>query len=251
MTKDVNFLEFYSSFTSSTSLMSFLNGIPLTPFMLATLLKLLIQSDHHLLSKGTPCWNQQSSTTKTRQSEHLRRFWIHNIQNQTVIFSTKFADLTVILILSDITQIMMSFKTHLKFYINIMHDILISWVCSLLNQSWFTISQQGQIKRKSRTWSQRLFQAHYFFLTESSFQEHSFWASKTKLTLKMRDNVEGSSSLKQHLPCQSNITAVVFSKQLKLSVINCAHSTLTPFEISLLRQYNSSCLPKAVKAECY
>ena len=46
-------------------------------------------------------------------------------------------------------------------------------------------------------------------------------------------NVEGDSSSKQYLFCQGNITAVVFPKQLKLSVTNCTHSALTSFEIRL------------------
>ena len=82
-------------------------------------------------------------------------------------------------------------------------------------------------------WSQRLFQTHYSFLTGSSFQKHDFWVSRTKLALKMRGNVESSSLLKQHLFCWGNITAVVFPKQLKLSVINCAHSVLTSSGIRL------------------
>ena len=137
----MNFSEFYNSFTSSTNLMSLLNNTSLTPFMLMTLLKLLIQNNHHLLSKGTPHQNQQLSTTKTRQSGHLRKFWIHNIQNQAITFSTRFTDLIVILILSDITQIAINSKTYLKFYMNIMHNILINQICSLLNQNWFIISQ--------------------------------------------------------------------------------------------------------------
>ena len=140
MTKNVNFLEFYSSFTSFISLKSFLNNISLTSFILATLQELLIQSDCHLLSKGIPCQNQQSSITKIRQSECLRRFWICNIQNQAIAFNTKFADLTVTLILSDITQTVMSSKMHLKLYRNIMHDILTNQICSLLNWDWFAIS---------------------------------------------------------------------------------------------------------------
>ena len=137
----MNLSKFYSSFTSFTSLMFSLNGISLISFMLAILLKLLIQSNHHLLGKGIPCWNQQSSATKIRQSECLRRFWIYNIQNQTVIFSIKFINLIIILILSGITQTAINFRMHLKFYMNIMCDILTSQVCSLLNWSWFIISQ--------------------------------------------------------------------------------------------------------------
>ena len=157
MTKNVNLLKFYSSFTSSTSLMSLLNDMPLTPSILMTLLKLPIQSDCHLLSKGTPCQNQQSSMTKTRQSGHLKKSWIYDIQNQIITFSIRFADLTVTLILSDIMQMMMNFKTYLKFYRNIMCDILTNQICSLLNWGWFAINQQGQVERKSEMWSQRLF----------------------------------------------------------------------------------------------
>ena len=209
MTRGMNLLEFYSSSISSISLMFFLNGTPLTSSMLATLLELLIQSDHHLLGKGTPHQNQQSSTTKTRQSGCLRRFWIHDIQDQVIIFSTRFADLIVTLILSGIMQMVMSFRTHWRLYMNIMCDILTSQVCSLLDWSWFIISQSGQAERKSGMWSQRLFQAHYFFLTGSSFQEHGFWTPRTKLTLKMGGNIGGGSLLKQRLPHQGNITAVV------------------------------------------
>ena len=126
MTKDINLSGFYSSFTSFTNLMSFLNDISLTFFISAILLKLSIQSNHHLLSKGTPCQNLQSSMTKIRQSEHLRRSWIYNIQDQTVIFNIKFVDLNVTLILFNITQTVINFRTHLKLYRNIMHNILIS-----------------------------------------------------------------------------------------------------------------------------
>ena len=48
-----------------------------------------------------------------------------------------------------------------------------------------------------------------------------------KLALKMKGNVGGGSLSKQHLPHQGNIMAVVFSKQLELSVIGHAHSALT------------------------
>ena len=180
--------------------MSLLDGTPLTPSMPATLWKLLIQGNCHLLGKGTPHQNQQSSTTKTRQSGHLRKSWIHSIQNQAIAFSTRFTGLTVTLILPGITQMAMSSRTHWKLYRNTMCVTLTSQVHSLLNWSWFTISQQEQAKRKSRMQSQRLFQAHYSFLTESSFWEHRFWALRAKLTLKMEDNVGGGSSSKQHLP---------------------------------------------------
>ena len=133
MIKSINLSEFYSSFISFTNLTFLLNDISLTPFMSAILLELSIQSDHHLLGKGTPCQNQQSSMTKTRQSGCLRRFWIHNIQNQTVAFSIRFTDLTVTLILSDITQTVINFKTYLKLYRNIMHNTLINQIHSLLN----------------------------------------------------------------------------------------------------------------------
>ena len=133
MTKNVNLLKFYSNFISFTNLMFFLNGTLLIFSMLVTLLELLIQSNCHLLSKGTPHWNQQSSMTKTRQSEHLRRFWIHDIQDQTVTFSTRFTDLIAILILFDITQTAINFKMCLKLYMNITHDISINQVHSLLN----------------------------------------------------------------------------------------------------------------------
>ena len=199
MTKDMNLLKFYSSFTLFISLIFLLNDMPLTFFMPATLLELPIQSNHHLLSKGTPCQNQQSSMMKTRQSGHLRRFWICDIQDQIVAFSTKFTDLIVTLILSGITQTVTSFRTHSKPYRNIMHNILTNQIYSLLNQSWFTISQQRQTKRKSEMQSQRLFQAHYSFFIKSNFQEHSFWALRTKLIFKMRDNIKGSSLSKQHL----------------------------------------------------
>ena len=141
MTKGVNLSKFYSSFTSFINLTFSLNDTSLTSFMLVILLKLLIQSDHHLLGKRTPHWSQQLSMTKTRQSGHLRRFWIYDIQNQTVTFNTRFADLTVTLILSDIIQIAMRFRIYLKLYINIMHDTLINQVHSLLNWSWFATSQ--------------------------------------------------------------------------------------------------------------
>ena len=45
--------------------------------------------------------------------------------------------------------------------------------------------------------------------------------------------VGGGSSLKRCLPCQGNITAVVFPKPLELSVINRAHLALTFFGIRL------------------
>ena len=45
--------------------------------------------------------------------------------------------------------------------------------------------------------------------------------------------VGGGSLSKQRLPHQGNITAVVFPKWLKLSVISHAHSALTSFEIKL------------------
>ena len=47
----------------------------------------------------------------------------------------------------------------------------------------------------------------------------------------MGGNVEGDFSSKQCLFHQSNIMTVVFSKQLELSVINCAHSVLISSEI--------------------
>ena len=121
--------QFHSPYKLNFSL----NDTPLTFFMLATLLELPIQSNHHLLGKGTPCWNQQSSTTKTRQSGCLRKSWIHNIQNWAVTFSTRFTDLIVILILSGIIQRAISFRICLKSYMNIMHNTLISQVCNLLN----------------------------------------------------------------------------------------------------------------------
>ena len=166
--KSVNLSEFYSSFISFINLMFFLNDTSLIFFMLATLQKLLIQNDCHLLGKEIPHQSQQSLIMKIRQSECLRRFWICDIQNQTVIFSIRFADLIVILILSGIIQMIMNSEMHLKFYMNITHNILTNQVCSLLNQSWFAISQQGQAEKKSRTQFWRLFQAHYFSLTESS-----------------------------------------------------------------------------------
>ena len=138
--KNMNFSEFYSSFTSFISLTSLLNNIPLTFFMLVILLKLPIQNSYHLLSKGTPCWNQQSSMTKIRQNGHLKKFWIYDIQDQTVVFSIKFTDLIVILILFNIIQIIMSFKTYLKFYINIMHNTLTNQIHNLLNWNWFIIN---------------------------------------------------------------------------------------------------------------
>ena len=157
MIKDVNLSKFYSSFISFISLISLLNDIPLTFSMSAILLKLLIQSNCHLLGKRILCWNQQLSMTKTKQNEHLRRFWIHNIQNQIIIFSTRFNNLTVTLILLDITQTVINFKTHLKLYRNIMHNTLTNQIHSLLNWDWFIINQQKQIKKKFRTQSQRLF----------------------------------------------------------------------------------------------
>ena len=168
-----------------------LNGMPLISFMLVTLLELPIQSDHHLLGKGTPCWNQQSSTTKIRQNGHLRRFWIYNIQNQIIIFNTRFTDLIAILILSNITQIVISFRTHLKLYMNITHNTSINQICSLLNWNWFIISQQRQAKKKSEMWSQRSFQAHYSSLTESNFEKmiSELWkwslCSKWRIMLRM------------------------------------------------------------------
>ena len=124
MTKNINFSEFYSSFISFINLMSLLNDMPLIPFMSATLLELLIQSNYHLLGKGTPHQNQQLLMMKIRQSEHLRKFWIYNIQNQAAAFSTRFAELITTLILSDIMQTVMSFRTHWKLYKNITCDIL-------------------------------------------------------------------------------------------------------------------------------
>ena len=171
MTRDVNLSESYSSSTPPTSLISPLNGIPLTSSMLATLQELLIQSNHHLLSKGTPHQSQQSSTTKTRQSGCLRRSWIHDIQDQAIAFSTRFTDLVVILILPGITQTVMSFRTCPKPYMNITRNTPTSQVHSLLDWSWFTISQQGQAKKKSRTQSQRSFQTHYSSFTGFSFEK--------------------------------------------------------------------------------
>ena len=124
ITRSMDLSEFYSSFTFFISLMSLLNDMLQTPFMLVILLKLLIQSNCHLLSKGTPCQNWQSLTMKTRQSGCLMRFWIYDIQDQAVTFNTRFADLIVILILLDITQMMMSFEMCWKLYKNIMCDIL-------------------------------------------------------------------------------------------------------------------------------
>ena len=149
--------------------MSPLNDTSLTSFMLVILLELLIQSNHHLLSKGTPCQNQQSSIMKIRQSGCLRRFWIHNIQNWVVTFSTKFINLIAILILFNITQTVINFKTHLKLYMNIICNISTNQVCSLLNWSWFAISQQRQAEKKSRIWFQRSSQTHYSSLTGFSF----------------------------------------------------------------------------------
>ena len=233
MIKDVNLSEFYSSFIPPTSLMFLLNGMLLIFFMLIILQELPIQGDHHLLCKGTPCQSWQLSIMKTRWSECLRRFWICDIQDQAVVFSTKFTDLTVILILLNVMQMVMSFRMCLKLYMNIIRDILTNQVCSLLNWSWFAISQQRQAERKSGMWSQRLFQAHYSFLTESSFQEHSFWALRMKLTLRMGGNIGGGSLLKQHLPCWGNMIAVVFPKWLELGVTSHAHSALTSFGIGL------------------
>ena len=45
--------------------------------------------------------------------------------------------------------------------------------------------------------------------------------------------VGGGSSSKQRLPCRGNITAVVFPKRLKLSVISRTHSALTSFGMGL------------------
>ena len=132
----------------------------------------------------------------------------------------------------------MSSKTHQKLYRSTMHVILTNQVCSLLDWNWFVINQQGQAERKSGMWFWRLFQAHYFFLSGSSFQEHGFWALRTKLMLKMRSNVGGGFLLKQCLSHQGNITVVVFPKWLKLSVISCAYSALAAFEIRLA--YDSS-----------
>ena len=238
MIKGVDLSGSCSSFTPPINSTSLLNGIPLTPSMPATLQELLIQNDHHLLSKGTPCQNQLSSMTKTRQSRCLKKSWICDIQNQIIVFSTRFAELTATLILLNITQMAMSSETCWKLYRNTTHITLISQIHSLLNWSWFTISQQRQAKKKSETQSQKLFQAHYSFLTESSFQEHRFWASKVKLVLKMGDNIEGGFLLKQHLPYQSNTMTIVFPKLLKLSVINHTHSALATFEIRLA--YDSS-----------
>ena len=140
MIKNINLLKFYNSFIFFINLIFFLNGIPLIFFMLTILLKLLIQSNCYLLSKETLCQNQQSSMTKTKQSECLRKFWICNIQNQTVVFNIKFINLIVILILSNITQIIINFKMCLKFYINIVHNILTNQIHSLLNWSWFAIN---------------------------------------------------------------------------------------------------------------
>ena len=122
--KGVNLSESCSNSTSFTSLMSFLNDIPLTPFMPVILWELLIQDNCHLLNKGTPCWNQLSSMTKTRQNECLKKFWICDIQNQIIAFSTKFTELTVTLILSNITQMIMSSEMYWKLYRNIMCVIL-------------------------------------------------------------------------------------------------------------------------------
>ena len=152
--KSVNLLEFYSFFINLTSL---LNGTPLTSFMSVILQELLIQSNHHLLSKGTPCWNQQSSTMKIRQSGCLKKSWIHNIQDQIIVFNTRFTELTVTLILSGITWTVMSSRMHWKLNRNTTHNILTSQVCSLLSWNWFIISQQEQAKGKFKTQSQRLF----------------------------------------------------------------------------------------------
>ena len=124
MIKGVDLSESCSSFISSISSTSLLNGMPLTPFMSVILQELLIQSNCYLLSKGTFCWNQLSLITKTRQSGCLKRFWIYDIQNQTVTFSTKFTELTVTLILPGIMQMIMSFKMCQKLYRNITYIIL-------------------------------------------------------------------------------------------------------------------------------
>ena len=79
-----------------------------------------------------------------------------------------------------------------------------------------------------------MFQIYYFFFTEFSFQEHSFWTLKTKLILKMKNNVEGDSLLKQHLFYWSNIITVVFSKQLELNVTSHTHSALISFGIEFI-----------------
>ena len=133
MIRGMDLSEFCSSSTSPISSTSLLNSTPLTFFISATLQELSIQNNHHLLSKGTPHQNQLSSTTKTRQSRCLKRFWICNIQNQVVIFSTRFTELTATLILSDITQMAMSFKTHWKLYRNIIYITLTNQICNLLN----------------------------------------------------------------------------------------------------------------------
>ena len=127
--------EFCSNFISFTNLISLLNGILLTFSMSVILWELLIQGDCHLLGKGTPCWNWLSLMMKTRQSGCLKRFWICDIQNQIVAFSTRFIELTVILILFDIMQMVISFKTCWKFYRNIMCVILTNQIHNLLNWS--------------------------------------------------------------------------------------------------------------------
>ena len=64
-------------------------------------------------------------------------------------------------------------------------------------------------------------------------------ASDCTESYKIQIDFVGSSSLsKQRLPHRGNITAVVFPKWLKLSVINHAHSALTSFGIRLV--YGSS-----------
>ena len=148
-----------------------LNDTSLTFFILATLLELLIQSNHHLLSRGIPHQNQQSSTMKTRQSGCLRKFWIYDIQDWVIIFNTRFADLIVIVILSDIIQMIMNFKTHLKFYMNIMHNISTNQIYNLLNWSWFIISQQRQAEKKSETQSQRLSQFTTSFIVNLTLRK--------------------------------------------------------------------------------
>ena len=58
----------------------------------------------------------------------------------------------------------------------------------------------------------------------------------------MLDNVGGGSLSKQCLPRRGSITAVVFPKRLKLSVISRAHSALTSFGMGLT--YGSSLKPQ-------
>ena len=72
-----------------------------------------------------------------------------------------------------------------------------------------------------------------FFIISGLLLRERLAVSEITEVIKEAVCVGGGSLLKQQLPCRGNITAVVFPKRLKLSVISRAHSALTSFGIGL------------------